>query len=108
MPLSAAETQRDRRMRSIAALALGGLLCAAPPLAAQPVGDVVYVQGIASAQKPGEAARFIQKGDALNEGDVINTGGRGYAVVELKDGSKMTLRPDTTFAIDKFRQGTSD
>ena len=108
MPLSGAEARQRHGVRSIAALALGSLLCAAPPLAAQPVGDVVYVQGIASAQKPGEAARFIQKGDALSEGDIINTGGRGYAVVELKDGSKMTLRPDTTFAIDKFRQNTSD
>lgn len=108
MPLSATDTQRAGRKRSLAALLLGALLCAAPPLAAQPVGEVVHVQGIASAQRPGEAARFIQKGDALSEGDVLNTAGRGYAVIELKDGSKMTLRPDTTFAIAEYRQGTGN
>jgi hypothetical protein len=109
MPLSAADTQPRSCGRSLAAWAFGALLvCASAPVAAQTVGDVVHVQGIASAQKPGEAARFLQKGDALNQGDVINTAGRGYAVVELKDGSKMTLRPDTTFAISEYRQGTAN
>jgi len=94
--------------RSIAAVALGLSLCAALPAAAQSIGSVVHVQGIASAQKPGEPARFLQKGDGLNEGDVLNTAARGYAVIELKDGSKMTLRPDTTFAISEYRDGTAN
>ena len=93
--------------RILAAVALGISLCAALPLAAQPVGSVIHVQGIASAQKPGEPARFLQKGDPLLEGDVLNTTGRGYAVIELKDGSKMTLRPDTTFAISEYKEGTA-
>lgn len=93
--------------RSIAALVVGALVWAVQPAAAQPVGSVIHVQGIASAQKPGEAARFLQKGDALNEGDVLNTSGRGYAVIELKDSTKMTLRPDTTFAISEYKEGTS-
>ena len=94
--------------RFLAAALLGALACISLPVAAQPVGNVVFVQGIASAQKQGEPARFIQKGDALNQGDVINTAGRGYAVIELKDGSKMTLRPDTAFAINEYREGTSN
>ena len=69
---------------------------------------MVHVQGIASAQKPGEPARFIQKGDPLNQGDVISTAARGYAVIELKDGSKMTLRPDTSFAVSEYREGTAN
>ena len=93
--------------RWAAGIALGALLGAAPLLAAaQGVGSVIHVQGIASAQKPGEPPRFLQKGDPLNEGDVLNTAGRGYAVIELKDGSKMTLRPDTAFAISEYRDGT--
>ena len=66
------------------------------------------MQGIASAQKPGEPARFVQKGDPLNQGDVVTTAGRGYAVIELKDGSKMALRPDTAFAVSEYREGTSN
>lgn len=102
MPLSASG------MRPVASLILGALLLISAPLAAQPIGDVVHVQGIASAQKPGEPARFLQKGDTLNQGDVISTAARGYAVIELKDNSKFTLRPDTTFAIPEYRQGSAD
>ena len=108
MPLSRSNGRSRVGPRFLASLLLGWLLCAAAPLAAQPVGDVVYVHGIASAQRAGEGPRFIQKGDAINEGDVINTGGRGFAVIQLKDGSKMTLRSDTTFAVDKYSQGTKD
>jgi len=92
--------------RSMSTLVAALLLGAAMPLAAQPVGSVIHVQGIASAQKSGEPTRFIQKGDALAEGDVLNTAARGYAVIELKDGTKMTLRPDTTFAIAEYKEGT--
>jgi hypothetical protein len=102
MPLSAGQLVLSR-----VALLCAGLLCAWANVWAQPVGNVVYVQGIASVQKPGETARFIQKGDPINQGEVINTAGRGYAVIELKDGSKMTLRPDTSFSIPEYREGTS-
>jgi hypothetical protein len=105
VPLSAAIGQSKLGWR--VALLCAALLCVATTVEAQSVGNVVYVQGIASAQKPGEAARFIQKGDAINQGEVINTAGRGYAVIELKDGSKMTLRPDTSFSIPEYREGTS-
>jgi hypothetical protein len=102
MPLSARQLILSR-----VALLCAALLCAWANAWAQPVGNVVYVQGIASAQKPGETTRFIQKGDPINQGEVINTAGRGYAVIELKDGSKMTLRPDTSFSIPEYREGTS-
>lgn len=74
----------------------------ASPAHAQQAGEVIFVQGIASAQRPGETPRFLTKGDALNQGDVITTSPRGYAVIGLKDDTKVTLRPDTIFAIDKY------
>jgi len=108
MPLSLWSGRTRVGPRVLASLLLGWLLSAAGPLAAQAVGDVVYVHGIASAQRPGEGPRFIQKGDAISEGDVVNTGGRGFAVIQLRDGTKMTLRSDSTFAVDKYSQGTKD
>ena len=108
MPLSATDTEQAMRAGWRAALFCAVLLFLSAGAFAQPVGNVVYVQGIASAQKTGEPARFIQKGDPLSQGDVINTAARGYAVIELKDGSKMTLRPDTTFAINEYREGTAN
>jgi hypothetical protein len=84
------------------------LACAATMAAAQPVGEVTYAQGLTSLQRPGEEARFVQKGDALNQGDVISTSGRGFAVITLKDGTKFTLRPNTSFSVDKFNHGAGD
>ena len=56
----------------------------------------------------GEDARFVQKGDPLHQGDVISTSARGFAVIALRDGTKITLRPSTTFAIEKFSHGASE
>lgn len=78
------------------------VLAATSAFAAQPAGEVVYAHGIASAQRPGEGPRFVAKGDALNEGDVVTTSIRGFAVIGLKDGTKVTLRPDTSFVIEKY------
>lgn len=76
-----------------------------PAFAQRPAGEVIYAHGITSVQRAGQEPRFVTKGDALHEGDVISTGSRGFAVISLRDGSKMTLRPDTAFAIDKFNDG---
>lgn len=77
-------------------------------LAAEPAGEVLYAHGITSVQRTGEGPRFVAKGDALQEGDVISTSATGFALIGLKDGTKMTLRPNTTFAIDKFRHGAGE
>jgi hypothetical protein len=83
-------------------------MMAATPAFAQQVGEVVYAQGLTSVQRPGEDPRFVQKGDVLNQGDVISTSNRGYAVVSFRDGTKITLRPGTTFAIEKFSHGAGE
>jgi hypothetical protein len=57
---------------------------------------------MATAQQTGEPVRFIASGDAINEGDVITTTEKGFAVVAFTDGTKITLRPSTTFAIEKY------
>jgi hypothetical protein len=84
---------------------LAVVLGCSPAIAATPAGEMIYVHGIASAQRQGEAPRFITKGDAISEGDVVSTGPKGFAVIGLKDGTKMTLRPNTEFAVDKFSHG---
>jgi hypothetical protein len=83
-----------------------GFACAAH--AAEPVGEVIFVQGLATAQPPGGAPRFLAKGEALNEGDTLNTGAKGFTLISMKDGSKLTLRPNTTFTLERFKQGGSD
>ncbi|WP_342620274.1 FecR domain-containing protein [Rhodoferax sp. GW822-FHT02A01] len=87
------------------ALCLLMMLAAAIPNAAraqQPAGQVQHLQGMATAQQPGAAARFIAAGDSIAEGDVITTTEKGYAVVAFTDGTKITLRPATTFAVERY------
>jgi hypothetical protein len=84
------------------------VLACSPAFAAQPAGEVVYAHGLTSVQRLGEEPRFVAKGDVLSEGDIISTSNRGFAVIGLKDGTKMTLRPDTTFAIEKFSHGAGE
>lgn len=79
-------------------------LGAMPVFAARQVGEVIYAHGITSAQGPDEGARFVARGDALTEGDVVSTSARGFAVIGLKDGTKVTLRPNTSFAIEKYNE----
>lgn len=72
------------------------------------VGQVDFVQGMTTAQQGKNAVRFVANGDPLFEGDVVTTTDRGYAILSLADGTRVTLRPATTFVIDQFVQGGSD
>ncbi|HYC45343.1 MAG TPA: FecR domain-containing protein [Burkholderiales bacterium] len=76
-----------------------------PGAAAKAVGEVIFVEGIASAQLPGATPRFLQKGEPLFEGETVSTGAQGFAIIGFTDGTKFTLRPNTSFQIDRFRHG---
>jgi hypothetical protein len=92
---------RCRAIRA-AALALGAALAGAAH--AQEVGRVTHLQGVAAAHRPGGDPRFLSAGDAIEAGEVVSTSGRGYAVVGLTDGTRMTLRANTTFAVTALSQ----
>jgi hypothetical protein len=95
----------------LAALVLGVAMFAAPAVvsaqpaaAADAVGEVTFAQGAVSAQRPGEPSRFLIQGDAIGRNDVISTSARGFAQIGLRDGTRMTLRPNTQFAVTQFSQ----
>jgi hypothetical protein len=68
--------------------------------AAVEVGEVSYARGLLTGQVDGQSPRIISKGVTLHNGETLNTGSRGFAVIKLDDGTKMTLRPNTTFKIE--------
>lgn len=68
------------------------------------VGSVVFAEGMVSAQQAGQPSRFLTKDDAFREGEVLSTASRGYAVIRLDDGTRITLRPNTSFAVDQLSQ----
>ena len=70
---------------------------------AKEVGEVKYARGAVTVQKEdGSGARLIGKGDKLSEGEVIKTGPKSFAVVNLADDTRMTLRPQTSFAVEQM------
>jgi len=87
-----------RRILAVLGLALFATLA----MAQQRAGEITHLQGLATAGPAGGTARFLGVGDPVFEGDVITTTDKGYAIVALADGSKFTLRPSTTFAVEKF------
>lgn len=84
-------------------VALGAALAIVlPAKATEPVGKVLSSQGVTSLQRTGATARITGAGDALLAGDVLSTGPGSVAFIELADGSRMSLRPSTVFAVDEF------
>ena len=76
------------------------LVLSQPGFAAVEVGQVTYSRGVLTGQIDGEQPRLIAKGSPLHNGETLNTGSRALALIEFNDGTKMTLRPSTTFKIE--------
>ena len=89
------------RLLLSAVLAFGAALPIAA-LAQNQAGQIQHLQGMATAQQAGGPLRFVSNGDAVREGDVITTTEKGFAVLAFTDGGKITLRPSTSFAIEKY------
>ena len=71
---------------------------------AAPAGKVLYARGNVSAQVPGGGLRIIAAGAPLAVGDAISTAEESFALIELLDQERITLRPDTNFTITAFDQ----
>jgi hypothetical protein len=68
------------------------------------VGEVFFARGVVTAGPEGGEARFLGRGVPIFEGDVLTTGERSFAVLHMSDGGKITLRPDTVFAIEGYTE----
>jgi hypothetical protein len=68
--------------------------------AAIEAGEVGFTRGVLTGQVDNQPPRILGKGLPLHNGETLNTGASGFAIIKLKDGSRMTLRPNTTFKIE--------
>ncbi len=71
-------------------------------IAAVEVGEVSYSRGVLTGQIDGEQPRLIGRGSGVHNGETLNTGPSGFALLRFNDGTKMTLRPGTTFKIENL------
>ena len=99
--------------KTVAAVACAAVYCglAAHAANAAPIGDVEFVRGAGAAQRGAETPRVLGQGSQIEQGEVLSTGANSFAVVKLNDGTRMTLRPNTSMKIDDFvleQPGKSD
>ncbi len=66
------------------------------------VGKVFFARGVVTAGPEGGEARFLGRGAPVFQGDVLTTGKRSFAILHMSDRGKITLRPDTVFAIEGY------
>lgn len=86
---------------------LVGLLCLMVRAAnAAEVGQVIKLVGFADVISSQEsAARALQVGDAIAEQDVIRTKKRTYLILQMQDGSRLSLGENTRLAIAEYAMG---
>ncbi|MDH5517954.1 MAG: FecR family protein [Gammaproteobacteria bacterium] len=78
--------------------------------AASEVGVVDYVRGVVTAQHGDQGTRIMGKNAVIFEEDIITTAARSFAIVKMKDGTKITIRPNSSLGIDRYiaRRSRSD
>jgi hypothetical protein len=89
--------------RLLQCLLLGALPSLWAPLAlAQAAGQVEYASGAGFAQAEGQPPRALGRGLELRQGDRLTTVQNSSAIVQLSDGTRMTLRPNTEMVLQRY------
>lgn len=70
------------------------------------VGTVKLVQGESWLGKA-DARRPVASGDGVFEAERVSTGQKGAATITLKDGTVLTMGPNTTMDLSKFQYNTT-
>ncbi len=66
------------------------------------VGKATFVRGLMTTQTNSGEVRIVGTGDTIGEEDVLRTAASSFAILKLKDESKITLRPNSVFKVEKF------
>jgi hypothetical protein len=82
--------------------ALAVMLASQGTVAAEPAGEVVIARGVVTAYSTAGDARIVGMRSEVFGGEVISTGARSLVLLKLADGTRITLRPETTFEITEF------
>lgn len=79
------------------------LMLATAPQAAEVAGNVGYMSGRLMAQRADGTVKIMGPKSEVLAGDTLVTAKDSYVQVQMKDGGKMTLRPNSTLKIEEFR-----
>ena len=83
---------------------LGLLLVSMNSFAAlQDIGVVKFSRGVVAAENKLQAeSRLIAKGEKIYLKDTIQTAAKSFVILSFNDGSKITLRPESSFSINEY------
>ena len=89
----------------IAALLLAASI---PAQAAEVAGKVGYMSGTLVAQRSDGSLMVLGPKSEVLEGDMLITARDSYAQMQMNDGAKVTLRPDSNLKVEQFRFNKDD
>ena len=92
-------------MKCLTGIVSGALLLMAPAVhasVAAEVGSAQMIRGTVTATLQEQDPRTLQKTSPVFETDMIKTGAKSFAVIKLKDGTRITIRPDSQLGIKKY------
>ena len=69
---------------------------------AAPVAEIAETRGAVSVVKAGGKRPVVSPQSTLDEGDIVITEANSTAVLAFTDGSKVALRPNTRFGIERY------
>lgn len=79
---------------------LAGLLAGLPAYAQ--VAKVLRIDGAAMVDRVGQQRRFLGVGEQLSEGAVVTVAKESFVMLEFRDESRVTLRPNTVFRVEAY------
>ena len=85
-----------------------GLKQKAAPIKSAVIGRAAFVKGEVRAKKKGGEERKITRGAPLYETDEVTTAAKAYAILVFRDQTRVTLKPDTVFRIEQYRQDAAN
>jgi hypothetical protein len=85
-------------------LAVALIVLVAPLTAlAQEAGRATSVTGVVSVQRASGSMGIVARGSAVQPGDTLYSQPDSRAIIELRDGAKLTVRPGTELKIEGYR-----
>jgi hypothetical protein len=69
---------------------------------ADEVGRSLFVRGAVSVQSEDGSIRLLEKHKSIFEHERIVSASKSFTILEMNDGTRITLRPDTDFVVDKY------
>lgn len=102
------QTSKPLRLANYPGLSTVLILLLVAMSAEAEVGEIQYARGALTGQVEGQAARLLGKGQVVLQGETLSTGANSFAIVELNDGTRMTLRPKTVFRVDQLNTNAGE